>query len=378
MPYGNAFDHTAPILQQINRTGDIMMYGDQARRQNMMLEAELRRNAFAEEQQRRAITEQAALKNAFAQMPDIESMEPQQLFKIGRTVAGMNPQLGIGLMTKASELEAARRKAQEITPYQEEMMSVRKQAMSDSQANRQQAQADRASQQSSMDEHRREMRRMEQERINELKNKNLRDEQGTKPPKGYRWNENQELETIPGSKEDVKFRAEHAADSMNVERINDSLDRTSRTIDALLSNKNGLKWITGYTGYAPDFVSQDKKDAQAKVDELKNQVFVQAIESLKSSGNGSTGLGQLTEAEGNKIQNSFANLDKAQSYEQMEMALREIKAVTNASKQRINKKFGMEWSGREPKPLGQKQTWKKENLEIRTADDFLKNKFGGE
>lgn len=374
MPY-NAF---APVLQQINRQGDILMYADQARRRDMMMAEEMRRNAFAEEQQRRAIAEQTALKNAFSQMPDIESMEPAQLFQIGRTVAGKDLQLGIGLMTKASELEAARRKAQEMTPAQEELAAHRKMMFAETQANRAQAQADRTAQQAAMDEDRRERRRLEQERINELKRRNQRDEQGLAPRKDYRWNEYGEQEVVPGTKEDAKFRAEYAADTTNVERIEESLERTKNTIDSILKNDNGLKWVTGYTGYAPDFVSRDKKDVQLKLDELKNQVFVQAIEALKGSGNGSTGLGQLTEVEGNKIQNSFANLEKAQSYEQMVNALKTINAVVTSTGQRVRKKYEMEWSGREPKPLGQKQTWKKENLELRTADDFLKNKFGGD
>jgi hypothetical protein len=149
--------------------------------------------------------------------------------------------------------------------------------------------------------------------------------------RGYRYNESGDAEPIPGSKADVITREEYAADTSSVDRIEDTFDRVGFAVDELLKNDNGLRWITGYTGYAPDWVSQDKKDASIKLEELKGKIFVQAIDSLKSaSANGSTGFGQLTEREGDKIQASIANLKEAQGYEQMVAALAEIKSVVDA------------------------------------------------
>jgi hypothetical protein len=217
---------------------------------------------------------------------------------------------------------------------------------------------------------------LQKENIEEKKRQNLRGEQGTKPEKGMRWNaETGEMEPIPGSSVDIKMRENYAADTANISRIEDSLGRLIQSANELESHK-GLPWLTGYTGYLPDWVSQSKKDAAAKIDQLKSKAFVQSIEAMRSTAKtGSTGLGQITEREGEKVQNSLANLDRAQSPEQMAAALKEIKSIAETAQARIKRQYQMEWEGRSPKKLGEKQNWKPENLEIKTADDYLK-KFG--
>lgn len=364
---------THPLLQQINRQGDIIQYADQAQRANEQLKMQKQNFLMQVEEKLKARAAEEQLKNAMR-----ESVSPEgtlDLKALAGKIAPFDPKSSIGIMTKLQEIEAEKAKRSELTKFQEESLGLRRDMAEDSKTARAAANADRDAARADRELSRAEMSQYRQAQLEETKKKNLRDEQGTKPPKDYRWNANKELEPIPGSKVDAKIRAEYSADTANIQRIEDTLDRTVSTIDQLLKNDNGLKWITGYTGYAPDFVSQDKTDAAAKLEELKSRIFVQAIESMRStSKTGSTGFGQLTEREGDKIQNSFANLQKAQSHKQLVAALNDIKSVIEASRARIKRQYATEWEGREPKELGKQQTWTPQNLdlEVQTADDLFK------
>jgi hypothetical protein len=292
---------------------------------NIQLQREINKQKAEEEQAKRKVQVESTLKR-------LERAEETQSTEQFQALASQLSGQGIQLPTHFSSPEGVDRfqmlPPKPMTPFQEEDIGLRRQALQDSAELRRLALEDRQNARAESSGFRQQMLDLQRDRLDETKNKNLRDEQGTKPEKGWRWNENRELEPIPGGKPDLKIRGQYSADVAGVEKIEDTLNRTESTIDQLLKNDNGLKWLTGYTGYAPDWVSQEKKDASVKLDELKNKIFVQAVDSMKAvSANGSTGLGQLTEREGDKIQGSFANLERAQNYDQMKKSLMEIKSV---------------------------------------------------
>jgi hypothetical protein len=315
-------------------------------------------------------------------MKNVDPTNPESVLRTRATASQLEKALGKPILPRdeAGEmlLPGLTWKKPEMTEYQKESLSLREQLAKQAQADREEARADRMSiaQQASAD--RAAALGLQRENLDEKKKQNLRGEQGTKPEKGMRWNaDTGEMEPIPGSSVDIKMRENYAADTANISRVEDSLNRLIKAADTV-KNHEGLDWLTGYTGYLPDWVSQSKRDAATKLDELKSKNFVQAVEAMRSTAKtGSTGLGQLTEREGEKVQNSIANLERAQSTKQIQAALDEIKSIAEVARTRIKRQYETEWKGREPKALGQKQDWKPENLDLKSIpDDDLKKKLG--
>ena len=86
----------------------------------------------------------------------------------------------------------------------------------------------------------------------------------------------------------------------------------------LMANPSGVYGITGqiYGQDIPEWMrfSNDSRRALADYEQAQAQTFLQALEQLKNaSKGGSTGLGQLTEVEGKKIQTAVAALKRTQS-----------------------------------------------------------------
>jgi hypothetical protein len=382
---------TYPLLQQINRQGENIMYADQARRANEQADMQKKNFLMQVEERLRARALDEQLKGTLSGAVDEEGN--LDIKTLAGKIASFDPKSSLALLTKLEEINAKKEevstKLADTRERHKETIDLRRDIAEGANADRDASRAAIEQQRLAMNEFKTQQQkneaerlRLEAERLEETKKKNLRDEQGTKPPKDYRWNANKELEPIPGSKTDVKIREDYASDTANIDRIEDTFNRTTKTIDELLKNENGLQWVTGYSGRAPDWVSQDKKDASVKLEELRSRIFVQAIEAMRSTAKtGSTGLGQMTEREGDKVQNSFANLEKAQSYEQMVAALKDIKSVIEASRARIKRQYKTEWEGREPKPLGTKQDWTPQSLDLDTqklSTEELRNMMKGQ
>lgn len=102
--------------------------------------------------------------------------------------------------------------------------------------------------------------------------------------------------------------------AMALRRTINSFDQTIKAAEVLY-NHPGLPGATGtdmFKAAYPVFgINKNEVEFGVLVEELKNKLFVKAIDELKAlSERGSTGLGQLTEREGDKIQNAIANLDR--------------------------------------------------------------------
>ncbi len=90
-------------------------------------------------------------------------------------------------------------------------------------------------------------------------------------------------------------------------------------IDALLNSK-GFNAIFGLTSMMPNRPGSQAADAQAKLDQIRGEAFLQAYQSLK-------GGGQITEVEGVKAENAIARLNVAQSAKEARVALDELKTI---------------------------------------------------
>jgi hypothetical protein len=99
----------------------------------------------------------------------------------------------------------------------------------------------------------------------------------------------------------------------------DNQVQTANRLKALpgLSLITGPRMGTKYAREAKAFVNGDAANALVVLDQVMAQSFIQALQDLKrTSSTGASGLGQLTEVEGNKIQAAKAALDPRQETEQ--------------------------------------------------------------
>jgi len=148
----------------------------------------------------------------------------------------------------------------------------------------------------------------------------------------------------------AKRREELAANQKKVQEEGIAIDRSfdsamtglnerMTAANNLLSNRSGLWQITGAIGGQdiPEALRTDKaRRALADYEQVQAQTFVEALERLKNaSKSGATGLGQLTEIEGKKIQTAIAALKRTQSYEDFSAKLQAYQKQLQASQERL-------------------------------------------
>jgi hypothetical protein len=100
----------------------------------------------------------------------------------------------------------------------------------------------------------------------------------------------------------------------------------------------GFPRIFGLQGSLPIIPGSKRADAKALLEQVQGQVFLQAYESLKGSG-------QITEIEGEKAEKAKARLQKAQSYTAAEKALKELRDIVMKGVERARKKAGVSPEG---------------------------------
>lgn len=100
----------------------------------------------------------------------------------------------------------------------------------------------------------------------------------------------------------------------------------------------GLEYVTGArlgteTGKKTSaLISQDAANAKALQDTIQGKIFTTVISQLKSlSATGATGLGALSNKEGDKLQNSYANLISTQDTDTYKKRLRDFESQVNKS-----------------------------------------------
>jgi hypothetical protein len=198
-------------------------------------------------------------------------------------------------------------------------------------------------------------------------------EQSTRPPKGYRWNDRKELEAIPGGPADEKTQFKYAQERASYESTISELDRLGEQAEELMLHP-GLGGITGMMGAIPNWPGSESSNAEAMLDTLKSQIAFSVLQAMRNASKTGGALGQVSDTEGKRLENNLAALDKAQSYDAYRKALKKIVDYVKDAKGRIGGVFEQTWSdvanGRSRGPTTG------EGLQLNTADDYLKNKFG--
>ena len=155
---------------------------------------------------------------------------------------------------------------------------------------------------------------------------------GGKPPPGYRFTPNGDLEAIPGGPADAKKIALDEKARTGAQRVGDFANGALTTIDQLIASP-GLAAITGKRSLLPTIPGTDASKAEALAEQIEGQSFLQAFQSLK-------GAGAITETEGKKATAAIARLKRTQRKEDYVQALNELRGIVEETKRRASEKSG--------------------------------------
>lgn len=107
-------------------------------------------------------------------------------------------------------------------------------------------------------------------------------------------------------------------------QLGGALTKAQQTLDLIseIRNDPALPSITGMVQGRMTPLSQSGTDLNAKIDQLKGKVFLDAFQALK-------GAGAVTETEGGKAQEALGRLNRAQSAEAYQAALDDLESAIN-------------------------------------------------
>lgn len=124
-----------------------------------------------------------------------------------------------------------------------------------------------------------------------------------------------------------------------------NLDRLASAA-ADLEKDPGLKGITGIQGALPNIPGGAAANAEAKLDNLKNQVFVNTLQAMRDASKTGGALGSVSEKEGSRMENALVSLRNAQSSTQLRAALRDIVKISNEAKARTTEAYQLAYPNR--------------------------------
>jgi hypothetical protein len=139
---------------------------------------------------------------------------------------------------------------------------------------------------------------------------------------------------------DAKRAETQAGDLGEYRSITGGLQRMRETV-AELKKHPGLADNTGLSGIAKLYNLTEKgRGASTLLEDLKGKQVVQVLGDLKkSSANGSSGFGALSESENKRLEGYIANLSRAQSYSEMTKALEKLESFANEAEKNYTDKF---------------------------------------
>ena len=162
----------------------------------------------------------------------------------------------------------------------------------------------------------------------------------TTTPPGYRVTQNGNLEAIPGGPADQKIAGQYNADIAQLQSSNSDLDRLATSANELLKTSN-LGRITGIPGALPNIPGMEGADAQAKLNTLKSQVGFGVLQAMRNASKTGGALGNVSDAEGKRLEANLAALENAQSEKQMRESLQKIVDFSSGAKDRLASAFNL-------------------------------------
>lgn len=129
----------------------------------------------------------------------------------------------------------------------------------------------------------------------------------------------------------------------------DTLDRLAKSASTLMDHK-GLPGITGISGAVPNIPGSDASNAQAKLNVLKSQVSLGVLQAMREASKTGGALGNVSDAEGKRLEDNLAALDKAQSLPEFKKELQNIIDYTKQAKGRIGDAYHAQYGSADQTP----------------------------
>lgn len=140
--------------------------------------------------------------------------------------------------------------------------------------------------------------------------------------------------------------------AVSVETSRSTIDNSLSTIDRVLKSPALNDVIGSLQGSAVGGVvnavnpamwnSDERANVQADIDTIKSQTFLTQLQQLKnSSGTGASGLGALSEKEGERLINGIQSLSTKQGERQFTSNLQEMQRLLLKSRKSLSDKYGM-------------------------------------
>lgn len=155
-------------------------------------------------------------------------------------------------------------------------------------------------------------------------------------PPGYRLMPDGTMQAIPGGPADLKEGEKQVKEQAAFESSTSGLDRLKDEAKSILSMP-GLKGNYGLRGVIPNAPGSDAANAAARLETLKSQTGFTVLQAMRDASKTGGALGAISDKENAMLQANLANLDKAQSYEEVQKSLKRIIAFVDESKDRLAK-----------------------------------------
>lgn len=165
-----------------------------------------------------------------------------------------------------------------------------------------------------------------------------------KPPAGYRFMKDGNLEAIPGGPADTKLQGAFNQDTAQLQSSTSNFDRLASTANSILKHP-GLAGITGIRGKVPDVPGTDAANARALLQTLKSQVAFDVLQDMRNNSKTGGALGNVSDAEGKRLENNLAALDTTQGIDQFKKQLAGIIEFANSAKDRLHDAYNMKHKG---------------------------------
>jgi hypothetical protein len=176
----------------------------------------------------------------------------------------------------------------------------------------------------------------------------------TQPPAGYRPTQGGNLEAIPGGPADMKNQAAFSQDTATLQSSMADLDRLATSANELLQSP-GLERITGIPGKFGNVPGMAGANAAAKLETLKSQIGFGVLQAMRNASKTGGALGNVSDAEGKRLEANLAALDTSQSTEDFAKGLKKVIDFSNQAKQRLADSYKMHYGARlgdNPVPTG--------------------------
>jgi len=173
-------------------------------------------------------------------------------------------------------------------------------------------------------------------------------------PQGYRPTPKGTLEAIPGGPADLKNQAAFSQDTATLQSSMADLDRLATSANEILQSP-GLTHITGIAGKIPNVPGMAGANTAAKLETLKSQIGFGVLQAMRNASKTGGALGNVSDAEGKRLEANLAALDTAQSTEDFAKGLAKVIEFSNQAKQRLADSYKMHYGARlgdNPVPTG--------------------------